>query len=223
MALAGVVLSGPLAVAVVGATHPQPKWVDAHQFATHYHWLQLVPYAGGVVLVSSLVVLVAALHAGAGQRDRVWSASALGFTASFAALIVLNYALQTTYVPVLAREYDESSAALVAALSMSNPRSLAWGLEMWGWALFGAASWLVSPLLRGNRLEHVTRLLFAANGPVSILGAAVTVASPGWVLSAWGLFAFAAWNLLLAAMAVGAWLSFGRRIAQEQPPTSSAA
>lgn|GEM_PF-479646 len=199
--LLGVLLSGPLAVALVSATHPQPAWRDAELFARHYHSVQLLPYAGGIVLVAALIVLVASLHAGARPEQRPLTTAALVFTAGFASFIFLNYVVQTTFVPQLARHYDPTNAALIAALSMTNPTSLAWAIEMWGWGFLGIATWLVSPVFGRSKVERAAALTFVANGPVSVAGALGTIVRPGWVMTTAGLVAFAAWNVLLAAMA----------------------
>ena len=63
--LIGILLSGPVAVALVSVTHPQPPWRDAELFARSYHVIQDVPYLGGIVLVAALVLLIASLHAAA--------------------------------------------------------------------------------------------------------------------------------------------------------------
>jgi len=210
--LAGVVLSGPFAVLLVEVTHPQPSWQGAEVFAAHVHPIQSMPYAGGLVLVSSLVVLVAALHELAAQADRAIATAALVFSAAFASLISFNYAVQTSFVPVLAQPYDRTNAALLSALTMSNPRSLAWALEMWGWALFGVATALLGNVFQGGRVERYARLAFVANGPISVGGAALTCVEPGWVMTTWGIMMFALWNLLLAVMAVLALLVFRRRL-----------
>jgi hypothetical protein len=214
-ALLGVVLSGPLAVGLVNVTHPQPPWRDAELFARNYHAVQLLPYAGGLVLVAALVLLVACLHVIADEAQRTLTTTALVFTAAFAAFILFNYVAQTTFVPDLTRRYDPANASLLAALTMSNPRSLAWGIEMWGWAFLGAATWLVSPVFAGSGLERAAALTFGANGPVSFAGALATVAWPGWVMTPAGLVAFGIWNVLLAAMALLALLVFRRRRARE--------
>jgi hypothetical protein len=219
--LLGIVLSGPLAVAVVATTHPQPTWRDAELFAVSYHGMQLLPYAGGIVLVGALVVLISSIHAFAPDEHRASTNAALVFTAAFAALILFNYVVQTTFVPALVSRYDESNAPLLAALTMSNPTSLAWGIEMWGWASFGLATWLVAPVFRGGRLERATAFAFGANGPVSIAGALWTVVRPGWVMTPAGLAAFACWNVLLAVMVALAWVTLRRRRrgAREPRPT----
>jgi hypothetical protein len=211
-ALLGVLLSGPLAVLLVNTTHPQPRWRDAELFARNYHSIQLLPYAGGILLVAALIVLVSSLHASARASEKAMSGAALVFAGAFAAFIFFNYVAQTTFVPDLARRYEPANAPIIAALSMSNPRSLAWGIEMWGWGLLGVATWLLSPVFGRSRLERAAAVTFIANGPVSVAGALWTIARPGWVMTPAGLAAFAAWNVLLAAMAALAFIVLGRRL-----------
>jgi hypothetical protein len=210
--LLGVLISGPLAVAFVSATRPQPPWQSAEVFARNYHPIQIVPYLGGIVLVAALVALIASIHAMARAEQKVRTQVALVFTGVFATLIFFNYVVQTTFLPELARRYEEKNASIIAAFSMANPTSLAWGIEMWGWGFLGAATWLVAPAFRGSRLERATALTFIANGPASIFGALWTVVRPGWVMTSAGLVAFASWNVLLALMAALALIAFrGRR------------
>lgn len=224
--LFGVLLSGPFAVLAVNASHPQPPWQNASVFAEHYHPIQIAPYLGGIVLIAALVLLMAGLHGLAGERERALAAAAQIFTAAFTALIVFNYVVQTAFLPSLVRLYDADNDALIAALSMSNPTSLSWGIEMWGWGLLGVATWLIAPVFSGGPLQKATRYAFVSNGPVSILGALQTVWSPGWILSPWGLLAFALWNLLLGAMMVLTLLCLTRRGetltgAGKAPPSSA--
>jgi hypothetical protein len=214
--LLGILLSGPLAVAVVNLTHPQPPWGGAALFARSYHPVQLLPYAGGIVLVAALVLLVSSLHTAAAPEQRVWTTVALVLSATFASFIFFNYVVQTTFIPELAKHYDGINAPIISTLSMVNPRSLAWGIEMWGWGLFGVATWLVAPVFRGSALERATRVAFISNGPVSVAGALATVAWPGWVMTSAGLALFAVWNLLLAAMALLAIFTFRRRLRTAQ-------
>ena len=53
--LLGIVVSGPLVLLVVNATHPQPPWQDAALYARNYHPVQVFPYLGGLLLVVGLV------------------------------------------------------------------------------------------------------------------------------------------------------------------------
>lgn len=210
--LLGFVLSGPLAVLLVQATHPQPPWQSAAVYAKSYHPIQSLPYLGGWVLVGSLVLLISSVHAVASEDQRARTGAALALSGAFAALIGLNYLIQTTWLPAQAASYDRDGAAVISALSMANPGSLAWGIEMWGWAWFGVASWLVAPVFSGTRLERATARAFVANGVVSLVAAAATVAYPRWPMSGAGLAAFALWNLLLAGMATLSLIAFRRRV-----------
>jgi hypothetical protein len=214
--ICGVLASGPLAVALVEATHPQPAWHGASLFARSYHPVQLLPYAGGLVLVAALVLLVSSLHAMARPEHETLTTAALVLTAAFTALIVVNYVIQTTFVPELARSADPVSLALIGTLSMANPRSLAWAIEMWGWGLLGVATWLLAPVFGGSRLERATAVAFVANGVTSVTGTLWTVAQPGWVMSRVGLGAFALWNVLLATAAALALASLHSRRARAQ-------
>jgi hypothetical protein len=200
LALAGVVLSGPVGLALV-RLRPQPAWTDAETFARAYHPLQTLPYFLGFLLVGGSLALIAALQALANDDDRPRATVALGFASTFAALITLNYVLQTTFVPALASDYRPQDGPLLSALTLSNPRALGWALEMWGYAVLGVATWLAAPVLR--RLGAAGRgaaTLFVANGPVSLAGGVWTALAPGWVMTPAGLAMFAAWNLLVIVM-----------------------
>jgi hypothetical protein len=209
--LIGIVVSGPVAVLIVEATHPQPAWSGAATFARSYHPVQLLPYLGGLVLIGGLVVLIAGAHAIASPRHAARTTVALVLSAAFASLILFNYVVQTTFLPEQARHFSPEASPIVSALSMANPRSLAWALEMWGYGVLGVATWLVAPVFERSRLERAAAFLFALNGPVSVAGAAATLLQPSWEQTTVGLVAFGAWNILLAAMAACAALSFWRR------------
>ena len=187
---------------VVNATHPQPRWQGPEIFVRSYHPIQTLPFFLGFLLVSGFIVLVASLHAVARDELCARTGTALVFVAAFGTLVFLNYVLQTTFVPTLVSSYSEENGPLVSAFTMSNPRSLGWGLEMWGYGFLGVATWLVAPVFQGSRLERATYFAFVANGPGSIVPAFLTALLPGWVLTAPGLLSFAIWNLLVVVMSV---------------------
>ena len=209
--LVGCLLSGPISLALV-TLHPQPLWQGAETFVRAYHPLQTLPYFTGFLLIGGALALIAALQTLAPPALRARATAALGFAAAFAALIVFNYVVQTTFVPALARAYVPDSAPIIAALSLSNPRSLGWGLEMWGYAVLGVATWLIAPVLSdGTRLGRATAALFVMNGPISLAGGVWTALEPGWVMEAKGMALFVLWNLLVVAMLALAILSLRRR------------
>lgn len=200
VALVGALASGPFALWLVAATHPQPAWRDAATFAAAYHPIQAAPFYLGFLLVAGFTCLVASLHALAPARLAGRTVNALPFAGAFGAMIFTNYAIQTTFVPALLVDAPRN-AALVAGFTMANPTSLAWALEMWGYAVLGVATWLVAPVFDRGPLERITAWLFVLNGPVSIAGGLATAVQPGWVMTPAGLLAFGAWNVLVVAMA----------------------
>ena len=202
-ALAGLVLSGPVAISVVNVMAPQPPWSDVAAFAARFHWIQTLPYFAGLMLVGGLVALIAALHGIATEDVRPRTRLALALSSAFAAMIFLNYVVQTTFVPALLVKADHDALALAAHLTMVNPLSLGWALEMWGYGVLGVATWLAAPVFHGYRFGRTIAALFVANGPISVIGAFATAFLPGWVFTPLGFAAFGIWNVLVAAMLIG--------------------
>jgi hypothetical protein len=94
---------------------------------------------------------------------------------------------------------------------MANPRSLAWSLEMWGYAVLGIATWAVAVAFGRSRLERATAKALVANGVVSVAGGIATAAWPGWVETTPGLVCFAAWNALMIGVGVLVIVTLRRR------------
>jgi hypothetical protein len=212
--LAATLSSGPVALVIVRSTHPQSDWQSARVFAEHYHPIQSLPFFLGLFLVAGFVGMICSLHALAHPTARVPTQTAVVFASAFAALVLLNYALQTTFVPSLTKGYVDANGPLLEAVTMSNPKSIAWSLEMWGYAWLGVATWLASPVLSRNRLERATAYTFAVNGPISIAGALWTAFDPGWVMTKPGLVVFSAWNGLVVVMSALAFAAFRSRLNQ---------
>lgn len=212
LTVAGALLSGPASLALVNATHPQPPWRDARTFVASYHPLQTLPFFLGFLLVGGLLTLLVVLTLLAAPTERPRAVLGLALGAAFAALVLLNYTVQTTFVPLLVGTYTEADAPVLAAFTMSNPSSLGWSIEMWAYGAAGVATWLAAPVFSGSRLERATRALFALNGPLSIASAVATAFVPGWALTVPGFVAFGVWNALVIAMAAAAFVVFRRRL-----------
>jgi hypothetical protein len=206
-ALIGVIVSGPVALAIVAAVKPQPDWSSAEAFAANYHPIQALPYFTGLLLVGGMVALISAMHGLTSDATRSRTRLAVVFAAAFASMILLNYTIQTTFIPALLAEATAGARALAGHLTMANPHALGWALEMWGYGVLGVATWLAAPVFGGRRIGKLTAALFRANGVASVLGAIATCALPGWVLEPAGILAFVAWNVLLAVMLVAAMVS----------------
>lgn len=212
LAIAGILLSGPLAAGLIHAIRPQPAWQGTAVFVEHWHPVQLLPYVCGFFFVSGCVVLVVGLH-GLAPRERR-PPCLLGVVASAigATFVLFNYVLQTTFVPALVHAARPEHDALLGALTMTNPSSLAWALEMWGYALLGLGPWLAAPVLDRGRQERAVRWLLAVNGLVGLVGAAVTVVRLDWVLGLAGLVSYAGWNVLFLVTLVLAAATLRRRM-----------
>jgi hypothetical protein len=181
--MAGAILSGPVAMLVVSQAAPQPDWTGVGAFADNYRPMQVLPYVLGYVLLAGFVLFAASCHALAGARLRVRTSAGLIFTGVYAALVFTNYTIQMGFIPRVINDRP----AYIAALTMANPSSFAWFLEMFGYAALGVATWLVAPGFRGSRRADVVRYLLVGNGLVSIIGAACTALFDRWVFSTAGL------------------------------------
>jgi hypothetical protein len=192
---AGAMLSGPVAMVVVAQVSPQPAWTGVSVFADNYHPVQVLPYLLGYILLSGFVLFSASCHALAAAFLRTRTAAALVFTGIYAALVFTNYTIQLGFIPRVLNERP----AYVSALTMANPSSFAWFLEMFGYAAMGVATWLVATAFRGGRRADAIRYLLVANGVLSIVGAACTAIFDRWVFSTAGMVSFAVWNVLIPA------------------------
>jgi hypothetical protein len=209
----GIVTSGPLAILVLAKVHPQPAWRDAVTFAQHYHWLQALPYFAGLSLVFGFVAMMASLYELAPAEQKARATTAIILTSAFASLVLLNYVIQTTFVPSLARRDAVGNANIIAAFSMANPSSLAWALEMWAYGFLGVAHWLIAPIFSQSAMERATGVLFVVNGVASSATALWTAVDPGWMMTSVGIIAYTVWNVLVAAMVSLVFVVLRRRMA----------
>lgn len=213
--LLGALLSGPVSLWLVGITHPQPPWRDARTFVEHFHVIQTLPFFLGFFLVGGLLALLASLARLAPPEAHARALLAFGLGCAFAALVFFNYAVQTTFVPLLARAYTAADAPILAAYTMSNPRSLGWSLEFWAYGVVGVATWLAAPSFAGSPVERLTAALCTLNGPLSVASALLTPFVPGWALTTPGLVAFGIWNLVVIALGAAAFVALRRRSAAQ--------
>ena len=200
LAMAGTLLSGPLAVLLINAVQPQPAWESPQILVANYHRIQSLPFYFGILLLSGSLMMIGAVYLLA--RDKGTPLLALLFTSIAAGLISLNYLTQATLVPALVESYTPALDPVITALSMANPRSIAWALEMWGYGFLGMGTWLAAGFFGGGGIQRATRILMVLNGALSVLGTLWTSFDLGWVLSTAGLISYGAWNLLYIFLAL---------------------
>lgn len=216
--IAGIFLSGPLGLVLISLTHPNPAWQTPKLWAENFHPIQTVPFFGGFLLLIGYILMMAAAHQMAEEKDKIYTQVALIFTAAFATLIFFNYINQTTFLPALAKNYRPEYDPVISAFSFSNPRSLCWAIEMWGYALLGLATCFAAPVFRHSATEKKTAFLMLANGVISIVGGFVASGNLEWVFTQAGLINYALWNVLVLILAVFFLLSLKRRMANLLQP-----
>lgn len=200
IALAGYILSGPLLFVVISSFYPQPPWSTVQTFVDHYHFLQNLPYYFGFMLLGGMLILTAGHYLNATDRNRGALLIALALTIVFATLIFFNYIVQTTFIHNLVMHYRPEYDPVITAFSMANPLSLCWGIEMWGYAILGVATWVLAVYYRGA--SKALWFLLQLNGGISIAGAVLTVVNIQWVMMPAGLAAYAAWNVLMIVLMI---------------------
>ena len=203
ISLAGFILSAPVAVALVMLIAPQPSWVSVEVFKANYHPIQELPYFFGFVLVAGLLVLVL----GHKKEDFVQPAAlhyeiqlAHALVVIFATVVSLNYICQTTFIPHLLRTQVSVYDPIIATFTMSNPDSLSWSVEMWGYLILAIALWF----LRGCYQHQPTSLpaLLTANLVLSAISLVWTIVDAKWVETALGLVLYFAWNTLMIMIVI---------------------
>jgi len=214
VALIGFILSGPVAFVIVQLLKPQPAWVSPAVFAVNYSSIQDLPFYFGFLLIGGMLMLVAGHYLNYREDNEVTKFHllfALGWTLVFCALISFNYICQTTFVHNLALHYKPEYDSAIFTFSMSNPLSFCWANEMWGYALLGVATMLMSGYYRG--INNVIRILLIANGVISLGSAVWTIVDVNWVMTLAGLSCYFFWNILMIVLMIMIY-SFSRKTAQ---------
>lgn len=212
--IVGVLLSGPLGVVLVSLIYPNPSWQTPKVWAENYHPIQNLPYFFGFLLLTGYILMMAVTHQLAEEAEKTYTIVALMFTTAFATLIFFNYINQTTFLPALAMNYRPEYDIVISVFSLANPNALCWAIEMWGFALFGAATCFAAPVFRRNTIEKITAGLMVANG-ISILGGFLSAANLSWVMTPPGIINYTVWNILVLVMAIFYLLSLRKRMEEQ--------
>jgi hypothetical protein len=189
----GILMSGPIGNLIVQLVHKQEAWNGVEEFISSYSRVMSMPIAFGFLLVIGFILFFASLYKTGNEDKRIFEIAGIMFCAIFGAIISLNYIINVGYVPNVL----DQSGANIAFLTMSNPKSLAWVLEMFGYGFLGLATGIVAPLFAKRGIQGVIRYLLILNAIISILGAVVTAVNLSGVLSIYGMIGYYFWNLLI--------------------------
>lgn len=201
VALIGLIFSGPFGVLLVQIIKPQPAWTSVAVFVANYSPIQNIPYYFGIILVGGMLILAAAHYINADNEkefDKLHILLSLIWTTIFSVFIFFNYICQTTFIHHLASNYKSEYDTVISTLSMANPNSLGWSIEMWGYAILGIATWLMSAFYREK--NKIVYALLIINGIVSVLSAILFIINAGWLLTTTGLIGYFSWNLLMIVL-----------------------
>jgi hypothetical protein len=69
IALAGYILSGPIAFVIVKTAKPQPAWISSFTFAQNYHVIQDLPYYFGFLLIGGMLMISAGHYLNFSKAD----------------------------------------------------------------------------------------------------------------------------------------------------------
>jgi len=202
LALVGFLLSAPIAVPVVMLLAPQPSWISVEIFKANFHYLQTLPYYFGFILVSGAVVLVYAHQPANYKSVAIQNEIQLSrfLITVFSVLIIFNYICQTSLIPHLIKTPGNFYDAQIALYSMSNPNSLSWLLEMWGYLILAKALWLLRNCYRDQKTS--LPFLFTLNLLLSLVSLVWTIIDPVWVETTLGLVLYFTWNVLMIIILV---------------------
>lgn len=195
----GTLISGPITFLGVSAIKPQPEWISAQVYVENYHPIQSVTFYFGFLLILGSVMMIAFIHY---KQKSSKSLLAVIFTAIAAGLISFNYSTEATIIPALVRNYSSELDPIIQILAVTNPYSIFWSIEMWGYGFLGLGTLLAMGYFRGQGIEGWAKALFLANGILSIVGALITGIYVEWVLSTVGLVSYALWNVLYMILAI---------------------
>lgn len=196
----GTLFSGPLAFLAVSWIKPQPAWSGAEMYVANYHPIQSVTFYFGFLLLFGSVLMIACIYLL--DRRKAKSLLALVSTSIACGLISFNYFTEATLIPALVRNYSRTLDPIVTLFAVTNPSSLFWAVEMWGYGFLGLGTWLAGGVLSGDGVEKAARILFTVNGIASVVGAIYTGIHLEWVLSTAGLLSYGAWNGLYLVLAL---------------------
>ncbi len=201
VALIGIILSGPISFFLVHFFQPQPEWESTSTFIAHYHALQNLPYYAGLILIGGLLILFAAHYLNAeliNGLDKLHILLSVMWCVIFSVMILFNYICQTTIVPNLIKHNNDETQHIIAFLTMANPSSLGWTIEMWGYGILGVACMLLSPFYK--HYNKAIYNLLNTNGILSISGVVFTIYGSEWLLKTPGIIFYFTWNILMIVL-----------------------
>jgi hypothetical protein len=149
-----------------------------------------------LLLGSSFLVLVAAIHQAAATERKVWSSAAFGFAIIYAALISINYYVQLAWVgPRLA----SGRVAGMEAFLFVPFDSFLYAVDILGYSFMSLATLFAARAFTGGGQERLVRAFLTANGFVlPFLFFQMYIHSLIWIAAVWAItFPGSTWALAI--------------------------
>jgi hypothetical protein len=193
----GILFSGLIFPVLSSVFTPQPLWQNAELFIKSFHPLQTATFFCGYFLVIGSLLTFIVLYFISDEKKKIYAFMGLIINIVFTAIVFINYIIQTTYVPYLAANNPAETNSILAIFTMSNPGSLAWALEMYGWGGIGLSFIFMAYSFRENKIERILKTLFIINGISSCTSALITSIDMNWLFTVFGFAALIIWNTLV--------------------------
>src|SRR5690606_13128873 len=93
----------------------QPAWQSAAAFVKNYHKIQSLPIYFGFFLIGGSLILLTTIFLL--SKGKLYPLLGLIFGIIGAAVVSLNYIIQTTFIPAVVANYTEAHAVILEAFS----------------------------------------------------------------------------------------------------------
>jgi hypothetical protein len=149
-----------------------------------------------LLLGSSFLLLMVAVHQAAPPEGRVWSQAALAFATIYAALISINYFVQLTWV---APRLGRGQTAGIEAFVFTPFDSFLYSVDLLGYSFMSLATLFAAKVYTGEGLERVARTFLIANGLLlPFIALQMYVHALLWIAALWGItFPGSTWCLAI--------------------------
>jgi hypothetical protein len=159
-------------IAILASFHI-PKWTNIQDFVISINqpWFILFTLCQILAFLTGLlfIPLFSSIHDYTHMNQKILSRCALCFAIVFALLSSIHYFVQFSTVPL---NIAANNLQGLEHLVQLYPGSAIASVNLLGWTIFLAlASFFISPVFSGGKLEKVIKYAFIANGILCILGA----------------------------------------------------
>jgi hypothetical protein len=161
-----------LVFAVLAVAFSPPEWNGIEAYAQRYDFLQMLNMIPVLVVPIAVIVVMACLHSLAPESKKVFSLTAVAFSAIYATIIPVNYYIQLFVVRLNIVSGDLDGLQLLA---MPNLHSVFFALETIGYMFLSLATLFILPVFGSGKLAHWIRVFVIISGGLGIFGAIVAL------------------------------------------------